>query len=165
MERIHLETKITTDDTGAIEGIAWPFGTPDRVGDVIVKGAFSGAATPMPMLFGHDQGDPVGVWEAAEEREEGLHMKGRLLVDDVPRARQVRALVASGAVRGLSIGFVTKNARRLSKGREINRLELLEVSLVSIPSHPGARVTSAKSAVTAIRLTELINSAETNLRG
>jgi len=71
----------------------------------------------------------------------------------------------SGAGRGLSIRFVTKNAKRLGRGRGINRLELMEVSLVATPAHPGARVTSAKSAVTALRLTQLIKSAETSLRG
>ncbi|TPW30314.1 HK97 family phage prohead protease, partial [Martelella alba] len=44
MERFFIETKLAiTDDSGAIEGLAWPFGTPDRIGDVIEKGAFAGA--------------------------------------------------------------------------------------------------------------------------
>jgi HK97 family phage prohead protease len=153
MEKAFIETKLLTDASGSISGIAWPFATPDRVGDVIEKGAFSKAALPLPMLFGHDQSDPIGIWEEAEEDEAGLQIKGRLLVDDVARAREVRALVQAGAIRGLSIGFMTRKAfPRPRGGRIIKELELLEVSLVTIPAHPGARVTSAKDAVSALRL-------------
>ena len=35
----------------------------------------------------------------------------------------------------------------------------MEVSLVTLPMHPGARVTSAKSAVEALRVAEAINRA------
>lgn len=153
MERTFIETKVLADASGLISGIAWPFGTPDRVGDVIEKGAFASARLPLPMLFGHDQNDPIGIWEEAGEDDAGFQMKGRLLVDDVARAREVRALVQAGAIRGLSIGFMTRKAvARPRGGRTITQLDLLEVSLVTIPAHPGARVTSAKDAIGALRL-------------
>ncbi|WOI55133.1 HK97 family phage prohead protease [Palleronia sp. LCG004] len=110
MERVYVETKIHADADGSIDGIAWPFNAGDRIGDWITKGAFSNAALPLPMLFGHDQNDPIGTWDSADEAEDGLRLKGRLLVEEVPRAREVRALVRSGAVRGISIGFLTKKA-------------------------------------------------------
>jgi phage head maturation protease len=44
---------------------------------------------------------------------------GKLLVDDVERAREVRAMIQSKAVGGLSIGFVTTKATRNGKGRNI----------------------------------------------
>jgi HK97 family phage prohead protease len=164
MDRVFLETKLDADDDGSIEGMAWPFNQADRVGDMISKGAFTGTSLPLPMLFGHDQNDPVGIWEIATEEDEGLRLKGRLLVDEVVRAREVRALVRSGAVRGISIGFRTKKAdRRKGGGRTISQLELLEASLVVIPMHPGARVTAAKSAVQALRLAETLNRATAQL--
>lgn len=164
MDRLFIETKIAATDDGAVEGIAWKFAAPDRIGDVITKGAFAGAAVPMPMLFGHDQNDPVGVWESAEETDDGLYLKGRLLVDEVARAREVSALVRSGAVRGISIGFRTvKAAKRPRGGRTIERLELLEASLVTLPMHPGARVTSAKSAVRALQLAAILQRATAQL--
>lgn len=160
MDRFFIETKFDAGDDGAIEGKAWDFTKPDRVGDMIEPAAFKGAALPLPMLFGHDQNDPVGVWEAMSEGKGGLLVKGRLLVEDVARAREVRALVRSGAVRGLSIGFVTrKAAARAGGGRTITSLELMEVSLVTLPMHPGARVTSAKSAVEAMNIAAAINRA------
>lgn len=160
MDRLFIETKIIGDDAGAISGLAWKFGTPDRIGDWIEPGAFKGAKLPLPMLFGHDMNDPVGTWDSAEEKADGLHVTGKLLVDDVARAREVRALVKSGAVRGLSIGFITNQASaRPGGGRTIKSLELLEASLVTIPMHSGAKVTSAKSAVSALSVAAAINRA------
>jgi len=153
MEHTFLQTKILADDTGAIEGLAWPFGTADRVGDVIEPGAFAGARLPLPMLFGHDPNDPVGAWTEALESRDGLRLKGRLLVAEVARAREVHALVKAGAVRGLSVGFMIRKAvPRAAGGRTITALDLVECSLVTTPAHPGARVISAKSAATALAI-------------
>lgn len=164
MDRIFIETKILADDAGTLSGIAWKFGTPDRIGDWIEPGAFKGAKLPIPMLFGHDMNDPVGTWDFAEEKADGLHLTGKLLVNEVTRAREVGALVKSGAVRGLSIGFITrKSGARPGGGRTIKSLELLEASLVTIPMHPSAKVTSAKSAVQALQLVSAINRATAHI--
>ena len=166
MDHLFLETKIAADDAGAISGIAWKFATPDRIGDMIEPGAFKSAALPIPMLFGHDMGDPIGTWDTATEKSDGLHVTGKLLIADVARAREVHALVKAGAVKGISIGFITrKAATRPDGGRTIKSLELFEVSLVTVPMHPGARVTSAKSAVTALQLAASINRAALALKG
>lgn len=158
MERLFFETKFLAGDAGEIEGLAWPFATPDRVGDVIEKGSFANVSLPLPMLFGHDGNDPVGAWTEATEAADGLRLKGRLLVGEVRRADEVRSLVRAGAVRGVSIGMIVKKAMpRKGGGRLISSLELLEASLVAIPMHPGARVTSAKSAVRALEIAAAIN--------
>jgi HK97 family phage prohead protease len=158
-DRLIYECKFSVGDEGEIEGKAWDFSSADRIGDMINAKAFEGLSLPIPMLFGHDQNDPVGSWTNAEIRDGGLHLKGKLLVEEVTRAREVRALVKSGAVRGLSIGFITKKAVPRKGGRQIHSLELLEASLVAIPMHPAARVTSAKSAVKALAIADAINRA------
>lgn len=158
MDHLFIETKFLAGETGDIEALAWPFGTPDRVGDVIEKGAFADAKLPLPILFGHDQNDPLGAWTEAVEASDGLRLKGRLLLGEVKRADEVNALVKAGAVRGISIGFITRKAiARKGGGRTITKLELLEASLVTLGMHPGARVTSAKSAVRALALATEIN--------
>lgn len=161
MNRFEFKSALAVDDAGTITGIAWPFGSPDMAGDIITKGAFTTATTPLPMLYGHNPDDAVGVWESIEETSAGLEVKGRLLIDDVPRAREVRALLAAGALSGLSIGFSAKAAtrRKGSLGRIISAVDLVEVSLVSVPSHPRARVTSAKSGADAIAIADAINRA------
>ncbi|GGO55242.1 prohead peptidase. Unknown type peptidase. MEROPS family U35 [Roseovarius pacificus] len=164
MDRVYLETKLDASDDGSIEGFAWKYDQADRIGDVIQKGAFSGTSLPLPMLFGHDQNDPVGTWDVADDAADGLRLKGRLLVNEVTRAREVRALVRSGAVRGISIGFRTKKMTPRSRGgRTITELELLEASLVTIPMHPGAQVTSAKTAVRALTLAASLQRATAQL--
>lgn len=145
MQVIECKAQLSVDEAGTITGLAWPFGSADRVGDVIERGAFTKTLPPLPMLAHHDQKDAVGVWESIEETAEGLTVKGRLLIGDVPRAAEIRALIREGALRGLSIGFATRKALgRKGGGRTISELELLEISVVAVPCHPGARITSAK---------------------
>lgn len=144
-ERLEIKAALTVDDAGTITGIAWPFGSPDRVGDVIEKGAFASPEV-LPMLFAHDQGQVIGVWDEISETPDGLTVKGRLLVDDVERAREVRAMIRTKAVSGLSIGFRTKAAKPRQRGRTITALDLHEISVVAVPSHPGAQITSIKAA-------------------
>jgi HK97 family phage prohead protease len=159
MQRLEVKSALGVDDTGAITGNAWVFGTPDRMGDIIEKGAFI-LPTQLPMLFAHDPTEPVGVWDQFAETGNDFQVKGRLLIDDVSRAREVRALVQAKAITGLSIGYSVKQATgRKGGGRIIKSLELVEISLVTIPMHPGARVTSAKSATEWFAIAEAINRA------
>ncbi|UXT48181.1 phage major capsid protein [Agrobacterium tumefaciens] len=144
-DRLEIKAALTVDDAGTITGLAWPFGSPDRVGDVIEKGAIASPEV-LPMLFAHDQAQVIGVWDEIAETADGLTVKGRLLVDDVERAREVRAMIRSKAVSGLSIGFRTKSAKPRQRGRVITALDLHEISVVAVPSHPGAQITSIKAA-------------------
>lgn len=164
MERAFIETKMTASDAGEITGLGWPFATPDRMGDVIEKGAFADTRLPLPMLFGHNSNEVLGSWSEASETAEGLELRGSMLVNDVARAREVSALVKAGAITGLSIGFMTRKAKpRKGGGRTISKVELVEASLVSIPMHPGARVTSSKDALSALRIAAALNRASARI--
>lgn len=100
MGGIEVKAQFSVTDEGRIEGIAWPFGSPDRVGDVIEKGAFAGVVPPLPILASHADGDAVGVWDEITETAEGLAVKGRLLVNEVARAKEIsRADPRRGAAR------------------------------------------------------------------
>ncbi|PVX28990.1 HK97 family phage prohead protease [Sphingomonas pokkalii] len=112
-------------------GYAAVFDRADRGGDVVRPGAF-GPVAPVPLLWQH-QGAPVGVIEAIGEDARGLRVIGR--VED-PR---LAALVAEGAVAGLSFGYRVEAARQ-GMVRELTRLRLIEVSLVAQPMQPLARV-------------------------
>ena len=144
MDKLEFKAGLSVDDTGAITGIAWLWDMPDRVGDVIEKGAIS-SKLPMPLLFAHDQAQVIGVWESIEETPEGLTVKGKLLVNDIVRAKEVRAMIQAGAATGLSIGFMTEKSKPNAKGRTITKLALHEISVVAVPCHPGAQITSLKS--------------------
>ncbi len=142
--RLEFKADLTVTPEGLIEGIAWPFGSADRVGDIIEKGAITTPKT-LPMLFAHDQAQVIGVWDQIAETDAGLTVKGRLLIDDVARANEVRAMITAEAVTGLSIGFITNKSKPRAKGRTISALTLHEISVVAVPCHPGAQITSLKS--------------------
>jgi HK97 family phage prohead protease len=112
-------------------GYAAVFDAPDRGGDVIRRGAF-GSVRRVPLLWQH-RGRPVGVIEAIGEDARGLRVTARV---DAP---ELAALVAEGAVSGLSFGYRTVKARQ-GRWREIEALELCEVSLVARPMQGLARV-------------------------
>jgi len=158
-DRLEIKASFSVDDAGEITGTAWPFGSPDRVGDVIEKGAFTAPAT-LPMLFAHDQAQVIGVWNEIRETNDGLVVKGRLLVDEVQRAAEVRAMIKERAVTGLSIGFVTKAAKPRQRGRTITALDLHEISVVAVPCHPAAQITSIKAAGDAAENKENLMQAE-----
>lgn len=144
MDRIESKAAFNVDEEGRIEGLASIFGTTDRGGDIVHKGAFSGASFPIPMLAGHDQTEVIGVWEEGTETPEGLRVKGQLTLS-VQRAREVRDLILAKALQGLSIGYVaTRKSPRRGGGRDLHSVDLLEISVVAVPMHPGARITSAK---------------------
>ncbi|MEO7224189.1 MAG: phage major capsid protein, partial [Devosia sp.] len=144
MNRLEFKAALTVTEAGEITGIAWPFGSADSVGDMITKGAFEFPET-LPMLFGHDQNDVIGVWEVIEETAEGLIVKGRLFLDQIARAREVWTMLTEKAVKGLSIGFETLAATpRRGGGRDIKRLNLAEISIVAVPAHPGAQIHTIK---------------------
>jgi HK97 family phage prohead protease len=92
------------------------------------------------MLWQHDPAQPIGIWEEVREDDQGLYVKGRLL-DTVTKGREAAALIAAGAIDGLSIGYRTLRATKTEKGqRLLNELELWEVSLVTFPMLQTARV-------------------------
>ena len=67
-------------------------------------------------------------------------MKGRLLTD-IAKGREAASLIAAKAIDGLSIGYRTLQAVKNDKGsRLLSELELWEVSLVTFPMLPDARV-------------------------
>ena len=97
------------------------------------------------MLWQHKSAEPVGVWTTICEDTKGLFVKGRLNLQ-VSRAREVHSLMREGSVDGLSIGFRTeKSARDRKSGlRRLEKLDLWEISVVTFPMLPQARVSAVK---------------------
>lgn len=134
-------------DGQVIEGYASLFGLTDQGGDAVLPGAFGASLARLKakgdkvrMLWQHDPTKPIGVWDEIREDEKGLWVKGRLL-PDVAQAREAAALIEAGAIDGLSIGYRTIRAERDQKGRRgLAEVELWEVSLVTFPMLPEAKV-------------------------
>ena len=97
------------------------------------------------MLFQHNPDEPIGQWLAIEEDRRGLKVRGRINTD-VARGREVLALMQSGGLDGLSIGFRTVRARTNAETgiRRIVEADLWEISVVTFPMLPEARVAAVK---------------------
>jgi HK97 family phage prohead protease len=158
MDHLEIKATLSVGDSGAITGNAWPFAEPDSVGDVITKSAFGEIPADLPVLFQHDPAQLIGTWTEVKATDAGLIVKGQLDMN-MPRARSVRSMLRSQLVSGLSIGFRTKSSRKQGRGRIIDALDLAEISLVRNPSHPRARITSAKSFDEAAALAAVITRA------
>lgn len=142
-----LEQTVQTEEGIAIEGYASYFGEVDNGNDVVMQGAYARSLADLArkgrsvkMLWQHDPSQPIGVWDEVREDKKGLYVKGRILTD-VERGREAAALIDAGAMDGLSIGYRTVKATKNDKGqRLLSELELWEVSLVTFPMLPSARV-------------------------
>jgi len=142
-----FDTDVAVSDDLIIEGYASRFGDADQGGDIVMKGAYRASlkrleteGRQVKMLWQHDPAQPIGVWDEVREDDTGLYVKGRLL-ENVARAKEAAALIGAGAIDGLSIGYRTVKAAKNDKGRRLlKELELWEVSLVTFPMLPSARV-------------------------
>jgi HK97 family phage prohead protease len=146
------KSAVSADADGVFEGYASLFGLVDLGGDLVAPGAFARSLAKrgpgqVRMLWQHDPAAPIGSWTSIVEDGRGLKVKGRLNLA-VARAREALALLREGAVDGLSIGFRVKTARKSATGgvRRLIDLDLWEVSIVTFPMLPQARVTSVKRA-------------------
>jgi HK97 family phage prohead protease len=135
---------------GTFSGYASLFGEVDLGRDAIERGAFAASidkrgAGGVRMLFQHDPAEVIGRWTVLREDERGLYVEGKLATD-VERAREVLALMKAGALDGLSIGFraVKTRADRKAGVRRILEADLWEISVVTFPMLPTARVSNVK---------------------
>lgn len=148
-----LEVK-EVGEAGTFVGYGAVFGNKDTYGDVIEAGAFAKSlkslgSDPLPMLWQHDSREPIGVFTAMSEDAKGLKVEGQLAVPEVRRAVEAHALLRQKALRGLSIGYRVdgpKGAQMDADGtRRLKAIDLVEISLVTVPANPKARVTAVKS--------------------
>ena len=141
---------------GRFSGYASIFGEVDLGRDVIAPGAFRRSldrrgASGVRMLYQHDPAEPIGAWTVIREDGRGLYVEGRL-APGVGRAREVLALMKSGALDGLSIGFQAIRSKADGKNRagtgvrRILEADLWEISVVTFPMQPEARVSNVKNA-------------------
>lgn len=134
---------IAIDGEGRFSGYASLFNRLDTGGDIVMPGAFARGLAKrrdrVRLLFQHDPKEIVGIWESIGEDARGLFVAGRL-VPGVPRAEALRALIANGALDGLSIGFRTVEATRDGGRRKLWQIDLYEVSIVTFPMMEDARI-------------------------
>lgn len=143
IERVRLD--------GTFTGYASVFSQRDLGNDMMMPGAFARSlaergASGVRMLFQHNPDEPIGVWTSIAEDARGLHVVGRL-TRGAERGREVHELMRAGAIDGLSIGFKTVRASAGKGGlRRILEADLWEISVVTFPMQPQARIDAVKTA-------------------
>jgi HK97 family phage prohead protease len=145
----------TSLNSREFEGYGSTFGNVDLGDDVVLPGAFKETLADhetdgaLPQMFWMHQMDQVcGKWTAMSEDKNGLYCKG--ILADTPRGNEVRTLLNMKAVRGLSIGFsIPDRSTDMSYNEDgtrlIHKVDLWEVSVVSLPMNPMAQVTASKA--------------------
>lgn len=141
--------KVTLD--GEFEGYASLFNREDLGRDIVMPGAFrktlgERGAGGVKMLFQHDPNQPIGVWHRIYEDARGLFARGRIMTE-LAKGREVLTMMRAGAINGLSIGFRTVHGQRDKRSgvRRLRAVDLWEISVVTFPMLPDARVSAVKS--------------------
>jgi hypothetical protein len=162
------EVKLATDKAGEFSGYGAIFGNVDSYGDTIAKGAFKSTLREWedkgklpPMLLQHGGGPfgggandmlPIGKWTSMEENSRGLKVEGKLFAMQTERGQYIYEGLKAGVLDGLSIGFRTRKATQGTKPgepmRTLTELDLIEVSVVTFPANPKARVSGVKTLTT-----------------
>ncbi|MGJ8680509.1 HK97 family phage prohead protease [Paraglaciecola sp.] len=146
----------SVSDTGEFEGLGSVFGVKDSYSDIVIKGAFQKSLDAwkekgsLPaLLWMHKMDEPIGIYTEMKETDEGLYVKGRLLIDDDPLAKRAHAHMKAGSLSGLSIGYALKDWEYDSakEAFELKEIDLWEVSLVTFPANDEARISDVKSAL------------------
>ena len=139
------------DEDWRVEGYASVWDSVDKVGDTVERGAFAKSLEQRKpaMHFEHLRWATPGMWTTAEEDDRGLKVVGQLTRDH-SLAKDLRASLRHGTVRGLSIGFVLKDSEQDGPTRILKEVDLHEVSFTAAPAEPKAVVTAWKSELATI---------------
>ncbi len=146
-----LHVKAVDDSTRTISGMAT---TPevDRQGDIVDP---TGAefAKEIPLLWQHDALSPVGTVKLGKPTKNGIPFTATIANVPSPaglvaRLDEAWQSVKTGLVKAVSIGFRALEFSFMEDtgGLKFSRIEIMELSLVTIPANAGATITAVKSA-------------------
>ncbi len=150
--RTYLTTECaikSLDEEGRFAGYASVFGVVDHQRDMVMPGAFTETAaqalSEIKLLWQHQWAEPIGKITRLFEDARGLYIEGQLLLE-VARAREAYALMKEGVLRGLSIGYRPEKTRidPDTGVRQLQRVSLFEISIVTMPANPDAQVSVVK---------------------
>lgn len=164
-KNFEFEVKQIEDDESfyKITAYASTFGNVDRGNDRMMSGAFADSIKQLeggarsivgteynallPILWQHNAAEPIGSWVKAVEDEKGLLLQGIMPKEDTFVQGRVIPQMRVGAIMKTSIGYIIpKGGAELDKEgiRNLNKVDLLETSLVTIPMNPQADITGLK---------------------
>lgn len=153
IEYITVPMEIKALQADQFEGYGSTFGNVDLGGDVVMKGAFKEsleqyrANDEWPQMFWMHRPDLIpGRWLDMAEDSKGLKVKGESLPTSI--GNDVKVLMKAKAVRRMSIGFSidSPDDYEFKDGvRLIHKINLWEVSPVSLAMNPKAKINAVKA--------------------
>jgi HK97 family phage prohead protease len=155
------EADVQTD--GTFTGYASVFGEVDSYKEVVPKGAFKASLKAwakkgqLPrLLWMHRSDSPIGIYTKMVEDDKGLYVEGQLSLETT-KGKEAYVLLKMGALDGLSIGYVATEWTENKKTGivTLDVIDLWEVSLVTFPAGPSARVDGVKSILSEGKLPSL----------
>jgi HK97 family phage major capsid protein/HK97 family phage prohead protease len=160
-----LELKAFDDAQRTIEGIATT-PTPDRGGDIL-EPAGAQFTLPMPLLWQHDQKQPIGEVIEARVTSSGIFIKAKLAQIDEPgslkdRLDEAYQAIKARLVRGLSVGWTPIDMLPIkgSFGMRAVKWAWAELSAVTIPQNVEAAILTVKSSAVPARKDRPMTTAE-----
>ena len=143
-------------DDGLFSGYGSVFGVVDSYNEVVAPGAFlesiedaKAKARTFPVLWQHRTGEPIGSWDIGSMKEDdrGLFGAGELWLQDAPYARIAYRGMQTRSITGLSIGYYVRESSfdEKTRIRTLTKLDLIEISIVTVPANDEARTDTIKS--------------------
>ena len=121
----------------------------DRHGDIVEPDGCDTSQLQM-LLEGHDHDKPVGRLIDVERRPEGVYARFKVIADDCWQK------VKAGLYPAFSIGFIPKTAEPLKDGGWLYKaVEVIETSLVAIPSNRESQIVEVRSALEGNKMSEV----------
>lgn len=126
----------------------------DRQGDIVEP--MGGQWTlPLPLLWQHKHDQPIGWVRELSATRQGVSIVAEL-ASGIDTADQAWRAIETGLVSSFSIGFVGQDWEPIATGRRWTKWSLLEVSVVTIPAAPGAKITATKGTAVSRGAVQLI---------
>jgi HK97 family phage prohead protease len=130
-------------------GYASVFNNVDYGDDRMLNGAFMASIArnkgTTKLLWAHDLSSvPLGVVSVVEDNV-GLFVQAKLPRADERNEKQIMPQLRVGSITDMSVGYIANKWTIVNGVRELQEVELLEVSLVNIGMNPAAKVTDVKS--------------------
>lgn len=149
--------ELKANEAGKVAGFFSTYDkTPDSYGDIIEPGAFTetlekrkATGHPFPLCLNHDFSVVIGACDSIEEKEKGPFVEASLF--DTDRAQEVRTWLKSGVIYQFSFAYdvlqrrdPTEEEKRAGVMNVLQKIELFEVSIVTVPANQNAVVTEVK---------------------
>lgn len=158
MAHLYKSFELKAEENGGIAGYFSTYDVePDSYGDIIEKGAFTEtlkkreeSGHPFPLCFNHDFSAIIGAVDSVKDTEKGPYIEAHFL--DTQLAQDVRKMLQSGAIYQFSFAYdILQNRKPTKEENEkgitnvLTKLDVFEISVVTVPANQNAVATEVKS--------------------